>query len=713
MSRKLGIRGRIVKKPGLLAELDDRGIDYTKMRPSPTLLCAALIAGLPAAGSMVHSLRLSPADVSMLADVTGLSVSIRGGEASAPPGSPLLPVVPVSLVLPAGASSAVFTAEVTGSIELPGRIDVRPAGVLRPLDIATGPSAAFRDEAVYSSRGPWPDGVISAAHVGRLCGFTIASCAVRPWSYDPVEGRLSLITGLDITVNWTDGEPAPRTSMQVESALRRVETLVDNPGCAAAFAPPVRPDRSGDAEWVVICDSAFAGVFEPLRLFREDCGLSSAILTVQEAMESQAGPDSAARLRSAIDSLVNRCGTVFVLLAGDETLVPVRTIYSECEGFVDYEVPCDHYLSDLDGSWDANGDGEYGQPEDGMDLYSDVLLGRLPFSTEEQASAMVGKTIAYGQEPPGGSWATTALLCGAMLFDDIGYTGGKGCDTLAAELPSSWEIVKIYENPESADGTDTHIAYLNSGTGWNYYAGHGNYRGIYWKWEPMLMMTRSIAEAMTNGPRTGIHTSIACHPGDYTENLPSCAEALLWNPDGGGVSATFNTGVGWEGFWPELGVSEWLCILYTRAVFRDHAPTLGEAFASAKDQRVPLMHGGYDRNLQAILAWTAFHDPALEPLGVPPVTPVPPVPLSLGAPWPNPAGRGAPITFTVFCTPGPTEVSVYDMAGRLMWRTAAFVQGDLQWSGMQTSGKRVPAGVYIIAARRGDFVVSRLVTVLE
>lgn len=683
------------------------------MRPPAILLCSALLPGLAASGAMTLDLRLNPSDVSLQAGVPGLSVSLRGGEASAPPGCPLLPVVPVSLVLPAGASNAVFSVETTGSFELPGRIDVRPAGVLRPLDLATRPSSAFRDEAIYSSHGPWPGSIVSASRTGSLCGFAIASCVVCPWSYYPVEGRLSLATGLEISVEWTDGDPAPRTSAQVASALRRVEALVDNPGDAASFAPPVRPDRGGDAEWVVICDSAFSDLFEPLRRFREDCGLTTATLTIQEVMQSHAGPDSAARLRSAIDSLVDGCGTVFVLLAGDETLVPVRTVFSECEGFVDYEVPCDHYLSDLDGSWDADGDGEYGQPDDGMDLYSDVLLGRLPFSTDEQASAMVAKTIAYGQEPPGGSWATTALLCGAMLFDDIGYTGGKGCDTLAAELPSSWEIVKVYENPESADGTDTHIAYLNSGTGWNYFAGHGNYRGIYWKWEPMSMLTRSIAEGMTNGGRTGIHTSIACHPGDYTENLPSCAEALLWNPDGGGVSATFNTGVGWEGFWPELGVSEWLCILYTRAVFCDHSPSLGEAFASAKDQRVPLMHGGYDRNLQAMLAWTAFHDPALEPLGVPPATPVPPVPLSLGAPWPNPASRGAPITFTLFCTPGPTEVSVYDMTGRLLWRTTAFVQGDMQWSGIQASGRRVPAGVYIIAARRGDYRVSRLVTVLE
>jgi hypothetical protein len=125
------------------------------------------------------------------------------------------------------------------------------------------------------------------------------------------------------------------------------------------------------------------------------------------------------------------------------------------------------------------------------------------------------------------------------------------------------------------------------------------------------------------------------------------------------------------------------------------------------------MHGGYDRNLQAMLAWSAFHDPALEPLGVPPSIHVQPVPLSISPPWPNPATREAPVTFMVDYTSGLAEVSVHDLAGRLVWRTTLAGPETVQWDGNKPGGGRVPAGVYIIAVRRGDYVVSRLATILE
>jgi len=671
------------------------------------------LAARAAAGGLQYRISLDPADAVFTGAPRSVAVSMPGLELAGDPGTPLLPALPITLVLPAGSWDVTFEAVPLSRHDFEGAIHIGPAPVLRPLDQPV-PSRqiTFEDEGVYGSDSPWPRSIILSSHVGRLAGFTVASCLVQPWSFVPSGGRLSLFTGIDLRVSWSEGAPPVITGLQAASAVRRLGVLVDNPEQIQSCMPAIRPSGPGDAEWVVICDSSMTDSFDPLLEHWQAGGMSAAALTIQDILAAQPGSDPPEQLRHAIDSLVSEEGTLYVLLAGDETIIPVRMVFSECEGFLDVEVPCDYYYSDLDGTWDGNGDGSYGQPDDGLDLYIDVLLGRAPIATEEDAGIFVSKTLTYLEDPPGGEWANTALLCGAMLFPDVGYTGGKGCDTLAAELPASWDVVKIYESPVSTDGTDTQIAFLNEGTGWNYFSGHGNNRGIYWYWMPQMMMTRMIAEAMTNGSRTGIHTSIACHPGDFTDGN-SCVEALFKNPDGGAVSVTFNTGVGWEGFWPELGVSEWLCILYTRSVFVQHAPTLGEAFASAKDQRVPLMHGGYDRNLQALLCWTAFHDPALVPLAVPPDTPIPPQPLALGAPWPNPVWRGAPITFQVLYTTGQAHVAVYDIAGRLMWSTTTGGPGTLQWDGNQPSGDRAPAGVYIVTARRGDYGVSRLVTILD
>jgi hypothetical protein len=676
----------------------------------PVLLLLSL-AGLPAAGTLTHAVDLDASGIRFIPSGQWVGVSMPGLESSSDPGAPLLPVVPVVLLLPAGAEDIRIECVAAEPVYLGGGFRIRPATELRPLD-STGRAEAVPDPSIYRSSSAWPRDVLVSTHSGSLCGFTVASCLVRPWSYSPVDGGLVLFRELEVEASWTQGIAPWLTEAQLESASRRIEALVANPEDRGAFAPPARPDRLADCEWVAICDSAYVADLEPLRQHWDASGMTTAVLPIQQILESSPGVDDAERMRSAIDSLVTECGTVFVLLAGDESLLPVRTVYSECEGFLDDEMPCDYYFSDLDGTWDGNGDGSYGQPDDALDLYMDVLLARAPFGSHEDAATFVEKTLTYLEDPPGGNWATTALLCGAMLFPEIGYTGARGADSLSAAIPASWLQVKIYEQPSSMDGSDTQIGWLRSGTGWNYYAGHGNDRGVYWYWPPYSMITSFMVDTLGNGSRTGVHTSIGCYPGDFTDGR-CCVEALLFAPDGGGVSGTFNTSVGWEGFWPEIGVSEWLCVLFTRAVFIDKLPTLGEAFASAKDQRVPFMHGGFDRNLQSLLAWSAFHDPALEPLGVPPASHVEPVPLSISAPWPNPALREAPVTFDVLYTAGLADVSVHDLAGRLLWETTIAGPQTLQWDGGTPWGSRAPAGVYIIAARRGEYVVSRLVTILE
>jgi len=670
----------------------------------------AICCGPALSGTLRHQVRLDPGEVRLWNTPDGAAVYVPGMESSSPPGAPLLPVLPVVLLLPAGSVGVDFRVTAGDEQVVARDLGIRPAPVLRPLDQASW-SDAVPDPAIYRSSSPWPSEVVSGTHVGTLCGFTVASCLIQPWRYVPSRGELSLCTSFDVEVTWSGGPVRWITERQFESASRRLSLLVDNAGDIGRFGPPIRNDRSGDCVWVAICDSSYTGDIEPLRQHWADSGMTAAVIPVQQLLASSQGSDDAEKLRNAIDSLRTNCGTIFVLLAGDETLLPVRMVYSQCEGYFD-NMPCDYYFSDLDGTWDADGDGSYGQPDDSLDMYMDVLLARAPFGSHADASTFVAKTLAYLENPPAGSWRRTALLCGAMLFPDIGYTGGKGADSVGASLPGAWLCEKIYEQPSTTDGSDTQIDWLRSGTGWNYFAGHGNSQGVYWSWPPYSMITTGMVDTLGNGPRTGIHTSIACYPGDFM-NGRCCAEALLLTPDGGGVSATFNTSVGWEGYWPELGVSEMLCILFTRATFLDHMPNLGESFASAKDQRVPYMHGGYDRNLQAMLAWSAFHDPALQALGVAPDVHLEPVPLSISAPCPNPSRRDAPVSFVVDYTTGEAQVSVHDMAGRLVWGTTIQGPCSMQWDALGYDGGRVPAGIYVISARRGDYTVSRIVTILR
>lgn len=663
-----------------------------------------------AGGSITRTLHYDPADVTLQMEHAWTVVEMPGFQQRGIPGTPLLPAVPEVFILPDGARNVSFSAVPLEETEIGlRRIVIIPATELRPFSSHASVPVRLTDPIVYSSNSPWPPNPVINTHTGTLGSFRIASCLIQPWVYIPSTGSLSIIDEIEITVTWEDGFHHNLTAEQVRVAQNRVDVLQGNADRISPWDSP--PVQGGDAQYLLICDSSYMVAMEPLASFHEGRGYSIEMASIQEILSSSAGSDDAEKLRNFINNRFLEHGTIFVLLAGDETLIPVRMVETFCEGESDI-APVDLYFADLDGTWDDNGDGVYGQPDDSLDLYADVLLGRALFSTVDEAELFVQKNLTYQASPPPGDWQTKAVLCGAVLFEEIGYTADRGCDSIAVEFPGYWEVYKFYEELPGG-GFVEHIPVISNGTAWNHYAGHGNDRGIYWHEAPLGMMTNWIAsDSLHNGSKAGIHTSIACHPAEYI-GQESCAEALLNHPDGGGVAVLFNTSYGWEGHWPSLGASEWMCIDLAKQVFRTHAPSLGLAFATAKDLRIPFMDGGYDRTFQSVLSWSAFMDPALKIMRTEGGSPVPPAPFDISSPYPNPAERDAPISFYVSFDEGSSEVSVHDLAGRLLWETEILSSQRVSWEGTDSAGRRVPAGVYVISARKGSSILCRLATVLD
>ena len=663
-----------------------------------------------AGGSITRTLHFNPADIDLQLNDIWTVIVMPQFEQRGIPGTPLLPAIPEVFLLPDGAVNVTFsivTLEET-AIGLPG-INVIPASELRPFSAQTSISLRLPDPVVYSSESPWPQNPLIGTHTGTLAGNRIASCLIQPWVYIPKTGSLSIINEIEVTVSWEDGSHYDLTAEQKRIARSRTNVLE---GIDEQTPPWDSPSvLQGDAQYLLICDSSYIHTMEPLATFHASNGYSVETASVQDILSIFPGIDDAEKLRNFIKNRFQEHGTIFVLLAGDETLVPVRRIYTYCESYAD-TAAVDLYYADLDGTWDGSGDGEYGQPDDDLDLYADVLLGRALFSTIDEAEIFVQKNLIYQDTPPSGDWQTRAVLCGAVLFEEIGYTADKGCDSIAVEFPPYWEVNKYYEELPGG-GILEHIPVISSGTAWNHYAGHGNERIIHWSKAPFGMMSNWIVtDSLHNGSKTGIHTSIACRPADYI-GYDCLAEALLNKPDGGGVAVLFNTSYGWEGHWPSLGASERMCIDLSRQVFGSQASSLGLAFSIAKDLRIPFMSGGYDRTFQSLLSWSAFMDPALVVMQTEGGGYVPPVALNITPPYPNPSERDAPVSFYVNFDEGPAEVSVHDLSGRLIWNTDITQSQRVSWEGTDFAGRRVPAGVYIISAKMGDSFSSRLTTVLN
>jgi len=90
---------------------------------------------------------------------------------------------------------------------------------------------------------------------------------------------------------------------------------------------------------------------------------------------------------------------MYIVLGGDTDIVPHRLCYCEAAEYEVY-IACDLYYSDLDGSWDANNNNIFGEVDDNVDMYADVLVGRIPVSTPQEASIYLNKVIQYEKTPP-------------------------------------------------------------------------------------------------------------------------------------------------------------------------------------------------------------------------------------------------------------------------------------------------------------------------
>jgi hypothetical protein len=607
---------------------------------------------------------------------------------SAAPGAPLLPLAARVFILPGNCE----VVSVSASLDYPASehrlsLPLAAAPVVQSVGesnssglTATTQSIAFGNPLV-------------SVHTGHiLSAYTIVSCSVNPWIYDAGTRELGLSPFCSIQLGWENsGRQYPVSDLQTEMVNFRAEALAERYGTVPVQSILPAGTRA-EVDYLIITGENFTGEVTIMEDLLNSRGLSFLTLTVEEINGNWEGIDVQEDIRNCIKHYSENSGTAFVLLAGDETVVPVREVYTECEGMIEF-APSDLYYADLNGSWDANGNGIYGEDEDSLDLYADVMLGRLLFSTRESAAAVFQKNTAYADVGSSLPWVKKVVLCAAILFPEIGYTGVKGCELMTRQFPPDFDLTRAYQIT-SGDYPDTYFPVLYDGAGWNHYAGHGNDRGVYWAGTGTAMINISRMNGFNNPGRTGIHSSIACHTGDFTDPGVCLADTLLTLPSGGGVAVFFNTSWGWEGYWPEIGSSERLCLNTVAQVYQQKASTLGLAYTAAKDLEIPLMTGPYDRVMQSVLAYSAFMDPSLEVQGISDSEPFPPSRFQVVMLSTNPMYSGD-AAFRVTGQSSFYDVTVYNIAGRAVTESFTIPQNAV--STIATGS--LNTGVYFVSAR--------------
>jgi hypothetical protein len=512
-------------------------------------------------------------------------------------GAPQLPARSVQVALPANRSVARVEVIATQSHLLPGRKWISPAQPPQILSLDAGKSQAIDfvlpDPAVYRGERPYPERVAEYTGCGQMGPVHLANLVVYPLQYLPQSQQIRFHERVELALHLREGRSRPllrrsRTAGHRDPLLRAVQRLVLNGRDVGRFYP-----RTGDgedldgaadlAEYVIITDLAFQEAFQTLADWKIRKGLTARVVTLQEIDSQYSGDDRGERIRACITKAYQDWGAVYVLLAGDTQLIPVRYAYAMDSQTEYNDIPCDLYYADLDGNWNADGDDVYGEVEDGVDLFPEVFLGRAPVSTVAQAENFVRKVLTY-ERPEMLDYQEKALFAAEVLWYDPFTDASKSKDLIDERyLPGRFDpVTKLYETLGNEDPYSVMNA-LDQGQNIFNHDGHAYY-------SVMGMgsgyLDNSQVDHLNNGDRIGLVYSIGCWPAAF--DYDCIAEHFVNNDAGGSVAFIGNSRYGWGSPGnPCFGYSDRFDQYFFKTLFEDGLTRLGEALSTAKAHYAP------------------------------------------------------------------------------------------------------------------------------
>ncbi len=334
---------------------------------------------------------------------------------------------------------------------------------------------------------------------------------------------------------------------------------------------------TGAPAMVVVTGAPLLDAAAEFATYKTATGVTTIVSDIDDITAGYAGRDDAEKLREYLKDFAIDGGG-FVLLLGDETILPVRYAY---HGSTNDSVPledqqiCDLYFADLTGEWDVDNDNVWGERfGDNADFTPELRVGRLPFSRPEQVAAYTAKLIAYQTDPGDGAsgYLHRAFFFSSDEMRDYGDNGQHGL--IAAAYPDSFEIDTI-SGVEAASGDDpvptnqsalelTDV--LDNGYGIVNILAHGrpdafavrtaaynNAPKSYFTTGP-LYDCHGTFDSLAPNDRIGFYYSLACDNGGFDEDRPpfvytnpNLVEQVLALPHAGAIGFVAYSRWGWVG----------------------------------------------------------------------------------------------------------------------------------------------------------------------
>ncbi|MFQ6002859.1 MAG: C25 family cysteine peptidase, partial [Candidatus Zixiibacteriota bacterium] len=521
-------------------------------------------------------------------DLVKLKDGVRIGEI----GKPDLPLKLVHLLIPN--DTEVASLVITSDSYKVGEYLVFPAQPDEKTDGMIQHGWVYPDSLTYNSESFYPGKLGEIMESGYLAGNHIVTLALYPLQYRPKSRKLFLHTDLDLelklrsSADISSSTLIKRKSYQASKIFAAIlNEMVDNKSVLLCHGQQgsnsslskISDEGSEEHPYIIITSSQLKSAFLPLLEWKIKKGIKTTLVTVDSILNTYPGRDDPEKVRNFLTDAYQN-GTIWVLLGGDEDVVPTRYTYhanASTPPSITNQQICDLYYSDVDGEWELDNDGIWGEPQDDdPDIYPDLFVGRVPCSDSSEAASFVEKLLLYEKNPGNGSTdylASALWICSDQMRD---WSEGMGQHVLASQYADSnfyQDLSTLIEtpsgssaNPISPNGQDC-IQTMDQGWGIISVLAHGIADGFVAKSNQINGVPRSWVytapgendghghlPSLSNQGKYGIMYSIACKQSaidvdKYPQigSEPCVGELYPLSPNNGGVAFLGYTRWGWVG----------------------------------------------------------------------------------------------------------------------------------------------------------------------
>ncbi len=554
-------------------------------------------------------------------------------------GEPVLPVKTVKILLPQDAELSGVNVVGEDETEIPGSYFVEPAQEQYPLLLGIEKNITPPKKSVYSSNEPYIKSIKSKEGTGELAGYKVVYLNIYPVNYVPNQGKLSYYQNIKVQLGYSEPGFLERTRdslfgevddfRDLKEDKERVEKLVDNPQQAEEYKEKPMPlferskraitgyvivNSSSPIDYVIITNEEFKNYDRKNSLFdliekKNQKGLTTAIVTVEDIYSDYAGRDNAEKIRNFIKDAYLNWETQYVLLVGDadgadvggesgDDIVPIRKLWVQKYDSNWEFIPSDVYYSNLDGDFDYDQDSIFGEPGDGegggeVDLIADVYVGRAPVDSITELSNFVKKTLDYEAAMENDDVYLNEML---MVGEYLGFGGisdyakssmeeirlgssNYGYTTVGFDESGLYNINTLYDQDGTWSRTEL-INKINDNLFAMNHLGHANVNYV-------MKMDNLDADDLNNNKPFFLYSQ-GCLPGSLDnyyssyKSYDSIAEHFIGEKNGA-FAAILNARYGWGRGYSTDGASQRHNRRFVHAITEEQITTLGKANAYAKE----------------------------------------------------------------------------------------------------------------------------------